>query len=145
MLEHQSFEITLGHGIAQIVMTTCYLQWFGNLVTPHWWDDLWLNEGFATYVEYIGVDRVRPDFMMVRIVCIYHLTHRERIKTPTILQTTFSYRFLARKLSYFDKFHGSLFSAQLTILKRYRISLALTGMKKITLNAIRNITGYRLD
>jgi aminopeptidase N len=35
-------------------------QWFGNLVTMQWWDDLWLNEGFATWMEPKIVDAWRP-------------------------------------------------------------------------------------
>jgi aminopeptidase N len=31
--------------------------WFGNLVTMRWWDDLWLNESFATWVSFLALDR----------------------------------------------------------------------------------------
>lgn len=37
-------------------------QWFGNLVTMEWWNDLWLNEGFATWVGWLAVDFLFPEW-----------------------------------------------------------------------------------
>lgn len=39
-------------------------QWFGNLVTMKWWDDLWLNESFANLMEYRAVDDIFPQWQI---------------------------------------------------------------------------------
>lgn len=46
--------------VATVITHELSHQWFGNLVTMRWWDDLWLNESFATLMEYICVDALFP-------------------------------------------------------------------------------------
>lgn len=48
--------------VATVIAHELAHQWFGDLVTMKWWDDLWLNESFANMMEYVAVDAIEPDW-----------------------------------------------------------------------------------
>lgn len=52
------------YGIHRVVAHELAHQFFGNLVTCEWWDQIWLNEGFATVFEYFLVENVNPQYRM---------------------------------------------------------------------------------
>ena len=55
---------SIKEAIATVIAHETSHQWFGNLVTMRWWDDLWLNESFANLMEYQAVDALHPEWHM---------------------------------------------------------------------------------
>lgn len=60
LLVDEQSSVSTREYVATVVAHETSHQWFGNLVTMKWWDDLWLNESFATIMEYVAVDALYP-------------------------------------------------------------------------------------
>mmetsp|Transcript_71782 Transcript_71782/g.181103 ORF Transcript_71782/g.181103 Transcript_71782/m.181103 type:complete len:897 (+) Transcript_71782:97-2787(+) len=69
-------------------------QWFGNLVTMNWWDDLWLNEGFASWCENYAADLIFPSYKLWDQFASDTLAHALRLdalKTSHPIQVPINY------------------------------------------------------
>lgn len=62
LADPESTSVSSKHYIATVIAHELSHQWFGNLVTMKWWNNLWLNESFATLMEYIAIDALHPEW-----------------------------------------------------------------------------------
>uniref|UniRef100_A0A3B4ZIV6 Aminopeptidase n=1 Tax=Stegastes partitus TaxID=144197 RepID=A0A3B4ZIV6_9TELE len=83
MLHKEVIAVMIAHELAH--------QWFGNLVTMKWWNNIWLNEGFATYMSYFAVDDVEPSFKMEDALASSHplILAEQDVETPDAISGLF--------------------------------------------------------
>ncbi|MGX6428675.1 M1 family metallopeptidase [Levilactobacillus yonginensis] len=62
VLDPDNTALDMKQRVATVIAHELAHQWFGDLVTMKWWDDLWLNESFANMMEYVAIDAIQPDW-----------------------------------------------------------------------------------
>ncbi|KAL1923030.1 uncharacterized protein VTP21DRAFT_9406 [Calcarisporiella thermophila] len=62
LYDEEHSELKAKQRVAYVTAHECAHQWFGNLVTAEWWSDIWLNEGFATWVGWFAINKFFPEW-----------------------------------------------------------------------------------
>jgi aminopeptidase N len=101
LVNEESGSTDLRKQVTQYIAHEIAHQWFGNLVTMQWWDDIWLNEGFATWMEHRPMAEWRPEWnvRLNEVVDTQHAMNldalssarpiRTRVETPDEISQVF--------------------------------------------------------
>jgi aminopeptidase N len=66
LIDDKTASVGARQGVAETIAHEMAHQWFGDLVTAAWWDDIWLNEGFATWMTPHPITQWKPDWMVAQ-------------------------------------------------------------------------------
>ena len=64
LVDEKTASVGSKKGVTETIAHEVAHQWFGDLVTAAWWDDIWLNEGFATWMTPHPVEKWQPDWLV---------------------------------------------------------------------------------
>jgi puromycin-sensitive aminopeptidase len=127
LLDPEKATLEATRHVAIVVAHEMAHQWFGDLVTMEWWDDLWLNEAFATWMEFVIVDQWKPEWNL--------WTDFERMKAhPLYLDSLRSTRPIQAEVKTPEQanemFDGITYSKGAAVLRMFEVSLGSDRFKQ---------------
>lgn len=114
LVDEKNASVATQKRVSEVVAHEMAHLWFGDLVTMKWWDDLWLNEAFATWMAEKVVDYVRPDWQTWEFFTLDRLSVME---TDELMSTRPIHCEVKNPLEAIEMFDGITYSKGASILR----------------------------